>query len=215
MASICLRPRKRPMPWSTWTTRSPAARLVASVSASEAFFLRCGRSRRSPRMSCSERTTRSLVSKPLSSGSTTSAVAADEVVSASRQFSARRGLRRPWSVSTCAMRSREPSVQQAMTVRRPFLLSDLSSATTASNRLVPVDWRSAAKLWAMRPPASSVRVSSGSVNGESWIAGAGDQAVERAVDGVESVGRHGLVGRAAAAPASCRDGRIRAPRNSP
>ena len=70
-----LRPSKRPMPWSAWTTRSPTERLVASVRTSAALRrLRRGRTSRSPSMSCSVRTASSGVSKPCSRPSTASAV---------------------------------------------------------------------------------------------------------------------------------------------
>ena len=36
---MVLRPAKRPMPWSAWTTRSPTDRLVASVRTSAARAL--------------------------------------------------------------------------------------------------------------------------------------------------------------------------------
>ena len=62
---MVLRPMKRPTPWSTWTTRSPAARLETSAMKFSARFAALrGRTRRSPRMSCSPMTARPSVSKP-------------------------------------------------------------------------------------------------------------------------------------------------------
>ena len=59
------------MPWSTWTTKSPAWKFASSCrKASAFFFFATVRIRRSPRMSCSVRTTARSVAKPFSSDST-------------------------------------------------------------------------------------------------------------------------------------------------
>ncbi len=59
------------MPWSMWTTRSPGDSEVASARKLDARLRFRGRASRSPRMSVSEITARSAVSKPASTGSTT------------------------------------------------------------------------------------------------------------------------------------------------
>ena len=83
-AVMVVSPSKRPMPWSACTTRSPMARLVASVMRSAARrALRRGRISRSPRMSCSPMTARSGVSKPCSRPSTAKPTLPDGSASAS------------------------------------------------------------------------------------------------------------------------------------
>ena len=124
--SMVLRPRKRPMPWSTCTTRSPAARLAASVSASDAFLRLCGRSRRSPRMSCSDRTSMPSVWKPRLERPAPPAPWCRTRWSRRRASSRRgAGARGHGPCSTCAMRSREPSDQHAMMVCRSSCCSAL------------------------------------------------------------------------------------------
>ena len=94
-----------------------------------------GRTRRSPRMSCSPITAASAVSNPLSSPSTASATSGFGSASASAHDATGERLARPWSASTWRMRSRAPSLHKATTTR---LLSDCKAkacAVTASNTL--------------------------------------------------------------------------------
>ena len=111
-ASIVFSPMKRPMPWSAWTTRSPAGEAGGfGDEVGGALALRFERrTSRSPRMSCSAMTASRSVSKPVSSGSTARPTCPASSFSASASVCDRlRALPSPCSTSTWPSRSREPS----------------------------------------------------------------------------------------------------------
>src|SRR5204863_454100 len=88
------------------------------------FAARRGRTRRSPRMSCSPMIAASAVSNPLSSPSTASATCGLFSASASRHDPTGARLASAWSASTWLMRSRAPSLQSATMTRLPPALAD-------------------------------------------------------------------------------------------
>ena len=121
-------PTKRPMPWSTCTTRSPAARLVTSAmkfsgrlrgaarphqAVAEDVLLADDRERRRSRSPASRPSTASATSR-LRQRQRLGPVGDD-----------RPRLASPWSASTWLMRSREPSLHSAMTTRLPRRLQRL------------------------------------------------------------------------------------------
>ena len=149
------RPTKRPMPWSTCTTRSPAARLATSVSASTARLRR----RAAAHQPVAEHV---LVAddgevRRLEAGFERQHGDAGralrqrlELGESSTGFSAVR----PWSSSTWPRRSRAPSLQEASITLRPASFSAAMCATSASKTLTSPAARSAAKERPVRPPMS-------------------------------------------------------------
>ncbi len=153
---VC-RPTKRPMPWSTCTTRSPAARLVTSAmkSCGRASTLRGGapggrrgcparrrrrgrRSRTRSRGRARPARSRSCAAPPAGAPGNLTLVSLD-------------GL---WSASTLAMRSREPSDPQRDTMRfLPPPAARGRASTAASNTLTSASARSGAKLRPCRVPS--------------------------------------------------------------
>ena len=118
---------------------------------------RRGRTRRSPRMSCSPTTAAPAVSNPLSRPSTAKPTCGNGRPCASCQDATFVRLLSPCSASTWLMRSRAPSLQSATTTR---LRADCNAKTclvTASNTLRPGSARSAAKLCPCLVPASTTR----------------------------------------------------------
>src|ERR1700730_15874621 len=134
---------KRPMPCSTWTTRSPAARLVTSemkLSSLRLAFL--GRTSRSPRMSCSLMTATCSVSKPDSMPTTASIASLRGVACTVRQELTLVRLSSLWSFNMLPMRSREPSLHSAITTFLRWACKAPTCATTASNTLTAASARS-------------------------------------------------------------------------
>ena len=108
--------------------------------------LPAGRTSRSPRMSCSVISATSAVSKPDSMPSTTSAISWRGSASASGHDATFFRFTSLCSASTCAMRSREPSLHSAISARLPDACRPWTCLATASNTLTFGVARSAAKL---------------------------------------------------------------------
>ena len=123
-----------------------SARLVTSEMKLSSLRLALrGRTRRSPRMSCSLMTATSSVSKPLSMPSTASIASLRGVACTVRQALTDVTLDSLWSRSMLAMRSREPSLHSVITTFLRWLCSAWTCATTASNTLTEASLRSGAK----------------------------------------------------------------------
>ena len=134
-----------------------STRLVASaMKFSARLAARRGRTRRSPRMSCSLTTRR-----PRSRNRIRARAPRARCPSACRPAPPARSpleqrLSSPWSASTCFMRSREPSLHSAITTRLSSARSACTCLTTASNTLAFCSVRSAAKLRPVRAPMSMI-----------------------------------------------------------
>ena len=166
---------------------------------SERLAARRGRTRRSPRMSCSLMTAASAVSNPVSRPSTASAICGFGSASASGQDATLERLASPWSASTWPMRSRAPSLHSATATRLPSPCSACACLTTASNTLAFCSVRSAAKLRPVRAPTSITPCASGTANGVSRAsADASSRAFHSLLGQIEPVRRQRLVDRAAA-----------------
>ena len=162
------------MPYSWCTTRSPSAISVASaMNWSARFRRRGGRLMRSPSRSCSPtRATRSAT-KPRSTPSVTSDTDPAGLRRIAAQLSSCAASLKWCSFSRLAMRSREPRVQAASTMRRPSLAQRSAWARNWSNTLIalaalpgtlapPLDARPPeAKIGPGRPPPSTPAASSG------------------------------------------------------
>src|SRR5665213_2240976 len=149
------------MPWSTCTTKSPGARLVASaMKLSARRMARRGRTRRSPRISCSLTMAASAVSKPDSMPSTANAIAGFGRLKACGQEPTLVRLCNLWSASTSLMRGVfgqmlkrqrrtrqivEQSFQRIVEQREPVLHAGIA-ATLAHRFVQQVVRRASAEL---------------------------------------------------------------------
>ena len=112
------------------------ARLVTSEMKLSSLRLALrGRTRRSPRMSCSLMTATWSVSKPDSMPTTASMASLRGVACTVRQVLTLVRLSSLWSCSMLPMRSREPSLHSAITTFLRWACSACTCATTASNTL--------------------------------------------------------------------------------
>ncbi len=149
-------PAKRPMPWSAWTTRSPTRKARHFGQHVAAALARDLRTRRSPRMSCSPITASPGASKPVSSGSTATAVAE----AGARSVSAK--LRDPLRLADAVLgeKRRQPLARAVAPAgdehALAFALQPLGVGHHRVEDVGPSVWRSAAKVRPCRPPKDTM-----------------------------------------------------------
>ncbi len=106
--------------------------------------------RRSPRISCSDKTERVPSVKPFSIGRIIARISPGLLSRAACELTL--GTISSWSSKTLASLSREPSVQHPSQMRCPEVRNSLRCSVTTSNTFTPSVRRSAEKFRAGRPP---------------------------------------------------------------
>ena len=147
-------PSNRPIPWSSWTTRSSFERLEASVRKLSPRRRRLvGRVNLSPRISCSLNTKASPTVNPCSISIIAKELEPIFCVVNSGQDARSRTSFKPCSDSKVASRSLAPWLLAVINTRRFF--SPAKRSLTSSKRFFSARARTAAKSMETRPPQST------------------------------------------------------------